>query len=312
MSVHTDVLTGSNPNTFQTSLLASSDGNLYVGYIDGFAILSPHQDSIQEFYTTNDGLCSNFIGCITEDDKGHIWLGSNSGISRYSRHQHLFYNYYIAGSNRSAVFYDKTLFFGNNQSLTFFNPDDVSTSPVNDRVLITGLEVNNRPVEIGAAINKQVILDKGISYTGRIVLNNDNRDFSLTFNNLSYSNEQQKYNYQLFPYQENWLISNNGEKASYTNLPVGDYVFEVKNIYPDGQSGPLNSLKITILPHWTDTLAFRLFIFLLLLAVAAYCVRLVRIRQKRLEREMQMKHELLTVSMEREKERHIRKDRQNY
>lgn len=294
------------------SLLASSDGNLYVGYIDGFAILSPHQDSIQEFYTTNDGLCSNFIGCITEDDKGHIWLGSNSGISRYSRHQHLFYNYYIAGSNRSAVFYDKTLFFGNNQSLTFFNPDDVSTSPVNDRVLITGLEVNNRPVEIGAAINKQVILDKGISYTGRIVLNNDNRDFSLTFNNLSYSNEQQKYNYRLFPYQENWLISNNGEKASYTNLPVGDYVFEVKNIYPDGQSGPLNSLKITILPHWTDTLAFRLFIFLLLLAGAAYCVRLVRIRQKRLEREMQMKHELLTVSMEREKERQIRMERENF
>ena len=102
VSVHTAVLTGSNPNTFQTSLLASSDGNLYVGYIDGFAILSPHQDSIQEFYTTNDGLCSNFIGCITEDDKGHIWLGSNSGISRYSRHQHLFYNYYIAGSNRSS------------------------------------------------------------------------------------------------------------------------------------------------------------------------------------------------------------------
>jgi len=294
------------------SLLVSSDGNLYVGYMDGFAILSPSLDTIQEFYTTNDGLCSNFIGCIAEDDKGHIWLGSNSGISRYSRHQHLFYNYYISGSNRSAVFYDKTLFFGNNQSLTYFNPDDVNTYPVNDRVLITGLDVNNRPVEIGAEINKQVILDKGISYTKRIVLNNNNRDFSLTFNNLSYLNEQQKYNYRLFPYQENWLISNSGENASYTNLPVGDYVFEVKNIYPDGQSGPLSSLEIVILPHWTDTMAFRFFIFLLLLAGVAYCVRLIRIRQRRLEREMQMKHELLTVSVEREKERQIRMERENF
>ena len=120
------------------SLLASTDGNLYVGYMDGFAILSPQQDSIREFYTTADGLCSNFVGCITEDAKGHIWLGSNSGISRYSRHQHLFYNYYIAGSNRSALFSNHTLFFGNNQSMTYFHPDDVDVYPANERVLITG------------------------------------------------------------------------------------------------------------------------------------------------------------------------------
>lgn len=56
------------------SLLASSDGNLYIGYMDGFAILNPRQDSISECYTTNDGLCSNFIGCMAEDGKGHIWL----------------------------------------------------------------------------------------------------------------------------------------------------------------------------------------------------------------------------------------------
>ena len=117
------------------SLLASSDGNLYIGYTDGFAILSPRQNTISARYTTNDGLCSNFIGCIAEDSEGHIWLGSNSGISRYGRRQHLFYNYYIAGSNRSALFSDKTLFFGNNQSLTYFNPEDINAYPTNGRVL---------------------------------------------------------------------------------------------------------------------------------------------------------------------------------
>ena len=294
------------------SLLASSDGNLYIGYMDGFAILSPRQDAIREFYTTADGLCSNFIGCITEDSKGHIWLGSNSGISRYSRHQHLFYNYYIAGSNRSALFSNNTLFFGNNQSMTYFNPDDIDTYPINERVLITGLEVDNRSVEIGKEINSQVVLNEGISYTNKIVLNNDNRDFSLTFNNLSYSNEQQKYNYRLLPYQEEWLISDDGEKASYTNLPEGNYVFEVKNIYPDGQTGTVTSLNIKILPHWSRTAAFRLFILLLVIGVVAYLVRLLRLRQRRLEHEMQMKHELLTVNLEREKERQIRVERENF
>ena len=294
------------------SLLASSDGNLYIGYMDGFAILNPRQDSISECYTTNDGLCSNFIGCMAEDGKGHIWLGSNSGISRYSRHQHLFYNYYISGSNRSAFFSDETLFFGNNQSLTYFNPDEIDAYPANRRVLITGLEADNRLVGIGEGINDQVILNEGISYTKQIVLNNSNRDFALNFNNLSYSNEQQKYNYRLLPYQENWLVSDGGEKASYTNLPAGDYVFEVKSIYPDGQTGPVTSLKIVILPHWSHTLYFRLFILALLLAGMAYMIRLMKLRQKRIEYEMQMKHELLTVNLEREKERQIRMERENF
>lgn len=294
------------------SLLTSSDGNLYIGYTDGFAILPLKQDSIREFYTTNNGLCSNFIGCIAEDGKGHIWLGSNSGISRYSRHQHLFYNYYIAGSNRSALFSNHMLFFGNNQSLTYFNPDEIEAYPKNERVLITDIEVNNRSVEIGEKINGQIVLDQMISHTKRVRLSNDNRDFSLVFNNLSYSNEQQKYNYRLLPYQKNWLISDGREKASYTNLSAGDYVFEVKNIYPDGKTGPVTSLEIVILPHWSHTWPFRILMIMLVLVGIVYWIRLMRIRQKRMEREMQIKHELLTVNLERRKERQMRMERENF
>jgi len=204
------------------------------------------------------------------------------------------------------------LFFGNNQSLTYFNPEDINAYPTNGRVLITGLEVDNHPVGTGEKINNQIILNQFIPFTDRIVLDNDNKDFSLTFNNLSYSDEQQKYNYRLLPYQGNWLISDEGEKASYTNLPAGEYVFEVKNIHPNGQTGAVTSLKIIILPHWSQTFAFRLFVSLLLLGGVAYGVRLIRLRQKRMEHEMQMKHELLTVSMEREKERQIRVERENF
>lgn len=43
-------------------------------------------------------------------------------------------------------------------------------------------------------------------------LNHANRDFALTFNNLSYSESQQKYSYRLRPYQPGWLVANGGEK----------------------------------------------------------------------------------------------------
>lgn len=90
--------------------------------------------------------------------------------------------------------------------------------------MITGLEVNNKPVEIGREVNGQTILSQSIFYTPFVRLNHANRDFALTFNNLSYSESQQKYSYRLRPYQPGWLVANGGEKVSYANLPAGEYV----------------------------------------------------------------------------------------
>lgn len=311
-----DVMTGfesehnRNLNSVR-SLCAASDGNLYIGYTNGFAVLSPVSNKITEVYTTRQGLCSNFIGSIVEDRRGHIWLGSNSGMSRYSRHQHIFYNYYIAGSNRSSYFYDKFLFWGNNKSLTYYNPDNVDAFDIDDKVLLTGLEIKNRPVGIGEKIDGQTILCQGVSFCTSIVLENQNRDFSLSFNNLSYS-EMQKYNYRLLPYQKEWLISNEGRKVSYTNLPEGDYTFEVRNIFPDGHEGAVSQLEITILPHWSHSLLFRLLVILLILAIIYYWIRLVKRRHKRVQHSLQMKHELMMLNLERNKDKQIRIERENF
>lgn len=294
------------------SLLASSDGNLYIGYMTGFAIFSPEQDAITRIYTTRDGLCSNFIGCLAEDEAGQIWLGSNSGISRYSRHQHLFYNYYIAGSNRSVLHYKNALLWGNNKNLTYFNPDDIKAFTTSEAVVITGLEVNNKRVEIGRQMNGQVILSQSIFYTSSVCLNHENRDFSLTFNNLSYSEGQQKYSYRLFPYQPDWLVANGGEKVSYVNLPVGEYTFEVKNIYPDEREGKVTTLKVEILPHWSETHFFRFCLIAFAATAVFLIIHRIKLRQKRLEHELQLEHEVFTATVERDKEKQIRLERENF
>ncbi len=294
------------------SLLASSDGNLYVGYMTGLAIFSPKQNSITHVYTTRDGLCSNFIGCMTEDANGQIWLGSNSGISRYSRHQHLFYNYYIAGSNRSVLHWGDVLFWGNNKSLTYFNPDDIKAFATSETIVITGLEVNNKPVEIGRKVNGQIILSQSIFYTPFVRLNHANRDFALTFNNLSYSESQQKYSYRLRPYQPDWLVANGGEKVSYANLPAGKYTFEVKNIYPDEKESKVTSLKVEILPHWSETFFFRFCVIVWVVMAIYMVIHRIKLRQKRLEHELRLEHEIFTATVERDKEKQIRMERENF
>ena len=294
------------------ALHTSVDGQLYIGYTEGLGILAQDKDAIQHFYTTRDGMCSNFVTCITEDEKGHIWLGTNSGISRYSRHQNLFYNYYISGSNRSVLQMGKTLFFGNNYALTYFNPEQVEMVPPIEKNLLLDLEVNNKHIAIGEKINGQVILEKGLPYTDKIVLAYANRDFSLSFSNLLYSEEHQKYNYRLLPYQNEWVICNGGEKASYTNLPAGDYVFEVRSIYPDGTDSVVNTLAIRILPHWSQTVWFRLCVFLIMILIVGYATHRIRREQRRAKRELLLKHELHIANMEREQEKQIREERENF
>lgn len=55
-------------NNLVCFLLVFFDGNVYVGYMDGFVIFLFKKDVICEYYIIRNGLCSNFIGCLVEDN----------------------------------------------------------------------------------------------------------------------------------------------------------------------------------------------------------------------------------------------------
>lgn len=295
------------------SLRLSSENKLYIGYTGGFAIMDVEADSIGSFYTTRDGLCSNSIGCIMEDARGNIWLGSNSGVSRYSRHQKLFYNYYISGNNSSALLHNEFLFWGNNMNLTYFNPDNVRHHlPATDHVKITRIEVDYKPVEIGDKINNQVVLTEGTSYTSRLILNRENNNLSLSFSNLTFSEELQKYSYRLIPFQPDWLVVNEGEKVTFANLLKGDYHFEVRSIFPDGTYGESTFLRIKILPYWYETTAARIVFIIMITLLAVWIAGRMKRKQLRLAKEERLRHELELTNVEREKEKQIYQERENF
>lgn len=294
------------------SVFAAKDGMLYVGYTNKLAVVSPEENRIVQTFTTQDGLCNDFVGCITEDDKGNIWIGSNSGISRYDSQQHLFYNYYVSGSNRSALYWKHTLFWGNNKNLTYFSPQKTDRFEKSKKVLITGLEVNNRPVGINQSVNGQTILPNGISYQSAIRLNYQNRDFSLTFSDMSYSDGQQRYAYRLYPYQQEWIYTQGEEKVAYTNLKHGNYTFEIKNIHPNSATNETTVLHITIEPHWSSSAWFRLCILIAIALCAVFIFRRIQLRNKRLAHEMQLEHEVFTANVERDKEKQLRMERERF
>lgn len=294
-----------------SALLTGTDGTVYVGYKNGFGIIPVGEDRITSFYTVKDGLCNDCIDCIVEDEKKRIWLGSISGISRYSRQQHVFYNYYISSSNKSVMLFKNTLFWGNNKSLTYFEPEILTSATIASKTLLTGLEVDNKQINIGEKIKGQVVLDSNIASIDHLELVNANRDFSLLFNNLAFSKDLQKYSYRLYPYQKDWIVSEAG-KVSFTNLSAGYYIFEVKTLFPNNTEGDVTALPITILPHWSQTVWFRLLLIFSVLFLVGYIFYSLLRRQRRFKKMIQLKHELTIANLERNAERHIREERENF
>lgn len=294
-----------------SALLTGTDGTVYVGYKNGFGIIPVGEDRITSFYTVKDGLCNDCIDCIVEDEKKRIWLGSTSGISRYSRQQHVFYNYYISSSNKSVMLFKNTLFWGNNKSLTYFEPEILTSATIASKTLLTGLEVDNKQINIGEKIKGQVVLDSNIASIDHLELVNANRDFSLLFNNLAFSKDLQKYSYRLYPYQKDWIVSEAG-KVSFTNLSAGYYIFEVKTLFPNNTEGDVTALPITILPHWSQTVWFRLLLIFSVLFLVGYIFYSLLRRQHRFKKMIQLKHELTIANLERNAERHIREERENF
>ena len=294
-----------------SALLTGTDGTVYVGYKNGFGIIPVGEDRITSFYTVKDGLCNDCIDCIVEDEKKRIWLGSISGISRYSRQQHVFYNYYISSSNKSVMLFKNTLFWGNNKSLTYFEPEILTSATIASKTLLTGLEVDNKQINIGEKIKGQVVLDSNIASIDHLELVNANRDFSLLFNNLAFSKDLQKYSYRLYPYQKDWIVSEAG-KVSFTNLSAGYYIFEVKTLFPNNTEGDVTALPITILPHWSQTVWFRLLLIFSVLFLVGYIFYSLLRRQRCFKKKIQLKHELTIANLERNAERHIREERENF
>lgn len=273
--------TNKHTYTAQT-VLAAKDGTVYVGYQNGLGIVAHGETTVKQVFTTMDGLGSNWINCLLEDKQGYIWIGTNSGFSCYDKSINQFYNYYASGSSRSVALWGDMLCWGGNKHLLFFSPQQaINTFKANTKnpIIITGIEVNNKPLIPGKPVNGQMVLTKTAEYTDYISLSHKNRDFALSFSNSPYPTAQ-KYVYRLIPYQNEWIECNSKEKISYVNLLPGNYTFQIKN-QKAVKEEDITSLKINIQPHWTQTWMFRFFVLLVIIGGIYYSIFTIKRKHQR-------------------------------
>ncbi|MCQ2959086.1 MAG: SpoIIE family protein phosphatase [Bacteroidales bacterium] len=274
------------PNTLNSeivySLLETRNGTFWVGTGGGgISKFNRREKTFQAYTQKSHGLTNDMVLSMQEDKRGNVWISTCYGISRFAPFAETFTNYNQSDGLQGNAFNERAsfqsasgmMFFGGSKGLSYFYPDSIINDTYIGHVVITGLKIYNKEVEIGDEIQDEVVLTQSITMTEELSLSykyNFSIDFSI-LNNVAPSKVQ--YKYRLVGFDEDWNYTDASKRsATYTNLAGGDYIFEVTATNNDGVwSEEVTQLKITIVPpFWKTTWFYSLLILIFGLSIYIY------------------------------------------
>ena len=237
----------------------TSDKNIFISTRSGLYQYNDTDHTLQHF-TTNNGLPNDVVHGVEEDAFGKLWISTNYGLCRYDRKTNNFRNFTVNDGIQSNEFNNYShcrtqngrLYFGGINGITTFCPETLIDNPYTPHPRLTHLYLFNKKV---MANDETGILTQHITETKEITLHSNQDSFTLEFVVSNYiSGKHNFFAYKLQGYDNEWYVTENNRKASYSNLPPGDYTFMVKAGNNDGRwnEEPL-TLKLTILPAWFET-----------------------------------------------------------
>ena len=212
------------------------------------------------FFNETVGLPNNVVYAVLPDREGYLWLSTNRGICRFNRNTLKVNNFDVNDGLQSNEFNsgasfaagDGELFFGGIRGLNYFYPHDIEKNPYKPSTVLTGLRIYNKHV---SHKNNPHILDSLISVKRHLQLTYRENIFSLEFAALDYSTPQRnRYVYRMLEFNNQWIEAGNQRSATFTNLPPGQYTFQVRSANNDGVwNEESQSLRISIRPPFYKT-----------------------------------------------------------
>lgn len=226
----------------------------------GLCLYNRNEDNFTSFTQQKDNLPSDFIYGISESRFGNLWIATSKGLSRFDVENNLFFNYTSESGfplqelNYKSLLLTKSgeLFVGGIEGLISFNERDLLMVNEDMKIHFSNLFVNNEEVRANDASN---ILTKDISVAKAFVLKPQHTVFSINFTSFNYNNNlNNKYQYQLEGFNDDWVSSEFNTTATYTNLNPGKYTFKVRAC--DVAYTPITeekSIQITVKPPLSRT-----------------------------------------------------------
>ncbi|WP_238389973.1 hybrid sensor histidine kinase/response regulator transcription factor [Arenibacter aquaticus] len=287
-------------------------GKIWAGTRKGLDYYDPDLDEFVPILNPAE-LHNSWVTDVVAESHGVLWLNMNNNrVARYNSISNELKIYYTDSGNRLDVFSltdfyyadDSHVYLGGKNEIISFSPKDIQDNDYSPPPIITDIRIQNTDLEVGGVFNDQQILTTDLNVSRELVLENDNKNFSLTFSSPSYTNERfNKYSYRLAGFDEGWTTVDMRQRTvQYTNLFFGDYTFEVKAMNSYGVWSDISSFRIEILPpFWLTYQAFIL--LLVVLSVLFYVVR------KQIKSRLQLKQQLLLEKVKRERDEKLNNEK---
>jgi signal transduction histidine kinase/ligand-binding sensor domain-containing protein len=246
-------------------------------------------------FTTANELPSNLIFAMLEDRLGHFWISTSKGLADFDPASGKVKSYTRANGlisdqfNYNSAFKDTSgrMYFGTVKGMISFHPEQFILNKYLPPVYITGLQLYDKEQGVKQAGSP---LQRSVSFTDKIILNHDQSTFSLDFAGLSFTApERTRYAYRLAGLDDNWTYIEKNRKVYFTEVPPGNYHFEVKaSNSSDIWNGKPATLEIEVKPPlWLSAYAYTLYFILsgifIWLALRFYHRRVAEINARKLE-----------------------------
>ncbi len=278
------------------SIFEDTNSQLWVSTYGGGLNLFNRDTETFKHYRRSDGLPSENVWGMLEDNYGILWFSTDNGLATFDPQSETF-KYFTTQDglqdmefNGLSFYKARTgeMFFGGVNGFNSFFPNRIKNNQYVTPVVLTDLQIFDKEVEIGKEYHGRVVLTQTISETKEITLSYRHTVFALRFAALHFEEpERNRYSYMLEELDGDWIVPKDRRSAPYAHVPPGEYTLRVKGA---GKNGIWNkegvALKITITTPYWKTWWFLSAVFLLIVAgivtVHRMRVRFFRNQEKRL------------------------------
>lgn len=234
----------------------------------------------------------NFIA----DSRRNIWISSGANLTRIDRSGKNASTFNVINGitndrrlNGISGARDGRIFLTGANGFIWFYPDEVKNDSTPVKVVLTHLEIFNKPVSVRKESGNdpaEFSIPKHIGNLRELQLDYHQNFFSFRFAALAFTDRNKiQYAYRLDGFDRDWVYAGKRKYASYTNLDPGKYTFRVRATNADGYWSPEQaSIDVVILPPYWRTPWFVALVVLLAGSLAYFAHRYRMYHSLRVER----------------------------
>ena|GEM_PF-1005895 len=282
-------------DNFIMSLIEDQAGAIWVTTANG---ISRIRNGKIESFSMKDGLLAQLTHSVVDDFRGSLWFTTNVGIYSVRRKD---FDDYAAGRIprlHPSVYgiedglADRECNGGGSPS-SWRMPDGRLWFPT-----VAGIAVSNPRVprrdESRRVIIEHTLFD-GASFADHAEIAPGKKRLDVRFTAPEFRWPARiAYRYKLEGFDEEWSEASNRKRASYTNLPPGNYRFFVQaRVGETSAWGPSAARTFRVAPHFYQTTWFRA---LCAAIIAGFVYWLHKLRMRLLEGRLSRKNEMILIS----------------